>query len=83
MLLFHKVMTTVYKPGTLLPFWDFRTCHSTYPEIQGLWLVKNWQQHLVWDMGCFGWMISKLFELIIRRLKLQIIVLLNQPMPKW
>ena len=57
--MFHRVMTIVYKPGTILQIWDLRTSHSTYPEIQASWLVEKWQQILISDTGWLGRVILK------------------------
>ena len=51
--MFHRVMTIVYKPDPLLQIGDLRKSHSTYHEIQALWLlVEKWQQTSMSDMGC-------------------------------
>ena len=72
-------MTIVYKPGNALQIWDLRTSHSTYPEIQALWLVKKWQQT---SMGSSGRKALKMFELILQKILLQISILVCQSVPK-
>ena len=53
MLLFHRVMTIVYKSCTYLHFWNLRISHSTYPDIQAFWLVEQQGQRLIFINGLF------------------------------
>ena len=79
---FHRVMTIVYKPDPLLQIGDLRKSHSTYPEIQALWLVEKSQQTSISDMGCLGRMTLKMFELIFQKMLLQISISVCQSVPK-
>ena len=80
--MFHRVMTIVYKSGNDLKFGDLRKSHSTYPEIQALWLVEKSQQTLISDMGCLGQMTLKMLELISQKMLLQISISVSQSVPK-
>ena len=77
--MFHRVMTIVYKPDPLLQIGDLRKSHSTYPEIQALWLVEKSQQTSISDMGH---MTLKMFELIFQKMLLQISISVCQSVPK-
>ena len=77
--MFHRVMTIVYKPDPLLQIGDLRKSHSTYPEIQALWLVEKSQQTSISDMGR---MTLKMFELIFQKMLLQISISVCQSVPK-
>ena len=50
MLLFHRVMTVVYKSGNYMQFWKFGSINSTYLEIQALLFTEKWQR-LISDMS--------------------------------
>ena len=49
--MFYIVMTLSHKSENILQFWTFRKSHSTYSEIQALWLVENWQQRINFRFG--------------------------------
>ena len=40
-LMFHRVITIVYKCSSYLQFWNLRVSLLTYPEIQALSLVEK------------------------------------------
>ena len=52
--MFHRVMTIFDKPDNFLQFWNLRNSHSTYSEIQALWLVEKWQQKSNFRFSPFG-----------------------------
>ena len=77
-----RVMTIVYKPGNILQIWDLRTSHSTYPQIQALWLVEKMKTNFNFRYGPTGQSDIKKFELKFQNTLMQISISVRQSVPK-